>query len=142
MAPRPTLRGYKRLPGKPRRYLTKNGVEITEYEYRSRKARRIKDAEGKPLFQNYSQQRRFRQKQEFLKARFDIRSQDPDEKVEPNSELEAALYELQRHPSFGNSGYQFNDPVRTESRYAKVLAALGMPDYYFWRYWYSETRAA
>lgn len=132
------LKGYKRLPGRPRRYLTPNGVEITEYEYRSRKARRVKDAEGNPLFRNYSQQRRFRESQEFLRLRFNIRSMDPQALVDAGSDLEAAIAETQRHPQFGRSGvFPGNEPT---GRLADLLDAMGAPAYYFWRYWYSETR--
>lgn len=135
MAAKP-LKGYKRLPGSPRRYLTPWGKKITEYEYRSRKARRYKDENGKSVFQNYSQQRRFRQDQEFLRLRFNIRSIDPGMMVEAGSDLEGAVAELTRHPDFGKSGIF---PAGPEGKFAELLDAMGAPDYYFWRFWYSET---
>lgn len=138
------LKGYKRLPGPPRRYQTPNGVLITEYEYRSRKARRQKDREGRPVFRNYSQQRRFRESQEFLRLRFNIRSIDPEALVESGSDMEAAMAELSSDPQFGRSGV-FGVPGKADStsrgdRFALLLDAIGAPEYYFWRYWYSETR--
>src|SRR5512146_1119391 len=99
MAAKP-LKGYKRLPGSAHRYLTPSGVEISEYEYRSRKARRKKGADGKPLFANYSQQRRFRESQEFMRVRFNVQSIDPSVLVDAGSDLEAAMVEVSRHPQF------------------------------------------
>lgn len=141
MASKP-LKGYKRLKGSPRRYLTPSGQEITEYEYRSRKARRVKGNDGKSLFKNYSQQRRFRQTQKFQRLRFQIRSIDPDILVDAGSDLEAAIVELTHHPDFGKSGV-FGPEGEAEpiGRFADLLNAIGAPDYYFWRFWYSETRA-
>lgn len=135
MASKP-LKGYKRLPGSAHRYLTPSGREISEYEYRSRKARRVKGADGKQLFRNYSQQRRFRESQEFQRLRFNIRSIDPSQLVGYGSDLEAAAYELTTDPNFGRSGMFPGGP---EGRFADLLAAQGAPDWYFWRFWYSET---
>ena len=125
------LRGYRRLPGTAHRYLTPNGVEISEYEYRSRKAKRAG-------FRNYSQQRRFRETQEFLRLRFNIRSIDPSLMVEAGSDLEAAAFELQADHNYGRSGV-FAHRAKNKSRFSKLLAAAGAPDWYFFRYWYSET---
>lgn len=137
-------KGYKRLPGRPRRYQTPSGKLITEYEYRSRKARRQKNSEGRSVFKNYSQQRRFRESQEFLRLRFNIRSIDPQALVESGSDMEAAMAELSSDPQFGRSGV-FGTPGSADihakgHRFAALLDAMGAPDYYFWRYWYSETR--
>lgn len=137
MAAKP-LKGYKRLKGVPRRYSTPSGKIITEYEYRSRKARRVKGADGKPLFKNYSQQRRFRESQIFQEFRFKIRRIDPSMVVDTGSDLEAAMIELSTHPEFGKSGVFAGGP---EGRFADLLGEMGAPDYYFWRFWYSETRA-
>lgn len=132
------LKGYRRLPGRPVRYESPYGKLITEYEYRSRKARRQKDSEGNPVFRNYSQQRRFRESQEFLRLRFNIRSLDSEQLVEAGSDLEAAIAETTRHPRFGSSGvFPGNEPT---GRLADLLDAIGAPEYYFWRFWYSETR--
>lgn len=155
MAAKP-LKGYKRLPGSARRYLTPSGKEISEYEYRSRQARRIKGADGKPLYRNYSQQRRFRSSQEFLSFRFKLRSIDPSIVIDAGSEMEAAMIEATADPRFGVRGYwqeRFRGEPRNplpgeewvplptdEIRLAKLIAAMGAPDYYFWRFWYSETR--
>lgn len=137
MAAKP-LKGYKRLPGSAHRYLTPSGKEITEYEYRSRRARRQKNAEGKLLFKNYSQQRKFREGQEFMRLRFNIRSLDSAALIDAGSDLEAAAFEATKHPNFGEpgSGYAAKD----ETRFGRLLAAQGAPDWYFWRFWYSETR--
>jgi hypothetical protein len=135
MASKP-LKGYRRLPGSAHRYLTPSGKEISEYEYRSRKARRVKGANGRPLYKNYSQQRRFREDQEFQRLRFNIRSQGGS--IDYGSDLEAAAVELSSHPRFGQSGnaaYQAKD----HTRFGELLAAQGAPDWYFWRFWYSET---
>jgi hypothetical protein len=137
MASKP-LKGYKRLPGSAHHYLTPSGVEITEYQYRSRKARRYKGADGKSVFKNYSAQRRFREKQDFLALRFKIRTMDPYELMDAGSDLEGALAEAMHRPDFGRSG------IKTEAentRAAQIMAKMGAPDYYFWRFWYSETRA-
>jgi hypothetical protein len=133
----PTLKGYKRLPGSAHRYLTPNGVEISEYEYRSRKAKRLRTKDKKPVFANASQQRRFREDQEFLRLRFNIRSMDSSVLVDAGSDMEIAIVELSRDPDFGKSGHFPNGP---EGRFADLLAAMGAPDYYFWRFWYSETK--
>lgn len=138
------LKGYTRLPGRPRRYLTPSGVEITEYQYRSRKARRQKGSGGKPVFRNYSQQRRFRESQDFLRLRFNIRSIDPSQLIDSGSDLEAAMAEVAADPNRGKSGLfggaQEADSTARGHRLALLLDAMGAPDYYFWRFWYSETR--
>lgn len=137
MAAKP-LKGYKRLKGPPRRYLTPSGKEITEYEYRSRRARRFKGEDGKPVFANYSQQRRFRQTQEFQEFRFKIRRMDPNVIVDAGSDLEAAMAELKQHSDFGKSGVFAGIE---DTRFGELLSSMGAPDYYFWRFWYSETRS-
>jgi hypothetical protein len=135
MASKP-LKGYKRLSGSAHRYLTPKGKEISEYEYRSRKARRQKGANGKPLFRNYSQQRRFRESQDFMEVRFNIMSIDPAVAVDAGSELEAATFELTRSGEFGLSGIMLSPE---DTRYGQLLAEMGAPDWYFWRFWYSQT---
>lgn len=137
MAAKP-LKGYKRLPGSAHRYLTPRGKIISEYEYRSRKARRQRNAEGKSLFKNYSQQRKFREGQEFMRLRFNILSLDSAALIDAGSDLEAAAYEATLHPNFGveGTGHEGKD----ETRFGQLLTAQGAPDWYFWRFWYSETR--
>jgi hypothetical protein len=137
MAAKP-LKGYKRLPGSAHRYLTPSGKEISEYRYRSIKARRQKDAAGKPLFQNYSQQRRFREGQEFMRFRFNVLSMDAQALVDAGSDLEAAMYEASLSSEFGveGSGHE----AKKNTRFGQLLAAQGAPDWYFWRFWYSETK--
>lgn len=54
------LRGYKRVPGSARRYLTPAGKEISRYEYDSRVLR----ASGSP-FKNRAQAEKFRQSQDW-----------------------------------------------------------------------------
>lgn len=61
------LRGYRRLPGSARRYLTPSGREISHYEYRSRQARQ----QG---FRNYGEIRKYRQTKTGRALSFKIRS--------------------------------------------------------------------
>lgn len=138
MAAKP-LRGYKRLPGSAHRYLTPSGEEISEYRYRSIKARKQKDKAGKPLFANYSQQRRFRESQEFMRLRFNVLSIDDRALIDAGSDLEGAAYELTLDPDFGKPG-NFAYDAKANSRFGALVAAQGAPDWYFWRFWYSETK--
>jgi hypothetical protein len=98
----------------------------------------VKGSDGKPLFRNYAQQRRFRESQSFLETRFHIRAIDPTELVDVGSDLEAASFELHRESEFGAPGMLAQD-AKDSSRLAELLEAMGAPDYYFWRFWYSET---
>jgi hypothetical protein len=98
----------------------------------------VKGADGKPLFRNYSQQRRFRESQEFLQIRYNVRSIDPTELLDAGSDLEGAAFELTRDPNWGQGGTAAFD-AQTNSRLGELLDAVGAPDYYFWRFWYSET---
>lgn len=138
MAAKP-LKGYKRLPGSAHRYLTPSGKEISEYKYRSIKARKRKGKNGKPLFANYSQQRRFRESQDFMRLRFNILSVDSNVLVDAGSDLEGAAYELTLDPNHGRPG-AFAYDAKANSRFGELLAAQGAPDWYFWRFWYSETK--
>lgn len=137
MAPKP-LKGYRRLPGSAHRYLTPSGKNISEYQYRSRKARRVKDAQGRRLYKNAYQQRKFRESQDFLRLRFNIRSIDPSQMTEAGSDLEAAAFELSREPGIGQGGAAAAG-AKANTRFGQLLAAQGAPDWYFWRFWYSET---
>lgn len=137
MAAKP-LKGYKRLPGSAHRYLTPSGKTISEYEYRSRKARRQKGSDGKPLFRNYSQQRRFRESQDFMRLRFNVKSADQGQLIDAGSDLEAAAFELTIDSRLGTPGAVAYE-AKENSRFGELLAAQGAPDWYFWRFWYSET---
>jgi ribosomal protein S30 len=138
MAAKP-LKGYKRLPGSAHRYSTPSGGNISEYQYRSIKARKQKAADGKPLFANYSQQRRFRESQDFMRLRFNIMSVDQAALVDSGSDLEAAAYELTLDNKLGQSGAAAYF-AKDHSRFGELLAAQGAPDWYFWRFWYSGTK--
>jgi hypothetical protein len=145
------LRGYRRLPG--HKYRTPRGKVITEYEYRSRKARRAG-------FRNYTQQRRLREGQAFQKLRFDAMSHDLGADVSAGSELEAAIVDFLRHreesgasgprqkgfrpfpgpdgwPASPGTGGMVGEPG---GRFAELIAKLGLPDWWQWRWWYSEVR--
>lgn len=137
MAAKP-LKGYKRLPGSAHRYLTPSGREISEYRYRSIRARRQKGSDGKPLFKNYSQQRKFREGQEFMRLRFNVGSLDSAVLIDAGSDLEAAAFEATMDPRFGREGTGY--AAKDDTRFGQLLAAPGAPDWYFWRFWYSETR--
>lgn len=137
MAAKP-LKGYRRLPGSAHRYLTPSGKEISEYQYRSRKARRQKDAAGRSLFKNYSQQRRYRESQEFQRIRFNVMRLDSSILVDAGSELEAATLELTRDPDFGKAGI-FATEAKQNTRLGRLFDEMGAPDWYFYRFWYSET---
>jgi hypothetical protein len=130
------LRGYKPLPrikGK-RNFLTPRGKVITEYEYRSRKARRSG-------FRNYTQQRKLRESQEFKKFRFDILSTEPDADLSVGGELEGQVADLmaQRKKVRGGgqpgSGSMIGD---VGDRFTDLLERMGLPDWWKWRFWYSE----
>lgn len=139
MAAKP-LKGYKRLPGSAHRYLTPSGKEISEYEYRSRRARSQKGRDGKPLFANYSRQRKFRESQDFMRLRFNVKSSDQGYLIDAGSELEAAAFELTLNERLGTPG-KLAYYEKERSRFGELLAAQGAPDWYFWRFWYSETNA-
>lgn len=128
------LKGYKRLPG--HKYLTPRGNVISEYQYRSRKARRAG-------FKNYTQQRRLRESQDFQKLRFDALSHEPDADLSSGGEMEreiAALVQRRREVKGGGlpgSGHMIGEPGE---RFSGLLAKLGLPDYWKWRFWYSEVK--
>lgn len=146
------LKGYKRLPG--HKYRTPRGKIITEYEYRSRKARRAG-------FRNYTQQRRLRQNPGFAKLRFDILSQDQGADLSAGGEIERQIVELLQHredvgasmegpvkgympfpgrdgwPAEEGTGAMLGDPG---DRFAELLERLGMPAWWKFRFWYSEVR--
>ncbi len=132
------LKGYKPLPrvkGK-RNFLTPRGKVITEYEYRSRKAR-------KAGFRNYTQQRRLRETQSFQKVRFDVLSHEPDADVSGGGEIEGEIVALVRHreavhagrPARPGTGGMIGEPG---DRFARLLARMGLADWWKWRFWYSE----
>jgi hypothetical protein len=148
------LKGYKRLPG--HKYRTPRGKIITEYEYRSRKAR-------KSGFRNYTQQRKLRESQGFQAMRFKALSNDPTANLAAGSMLEAEIVAFLRHRE--QSGASFDTPQEgyrpfpgpdgwparpgtgamvgePGGRFADLLAALGLPDWWQWRYWYSEIKIA
>lgn len=126
------LKGYKRLPG--HKYRTPRGKVITEYEYRSRKARRSG-------FRNYTQQRKLRESQDYQKIRFDVLSQAPGVDVAAGGELErevASLMAQRRQVSGGGqpgSGHMIDAPG---DPFERLLAKMGLPDWWKWRFWYSE----
>lgn len=126
------LPGYKRLPG--HKYRTPRGKVITEYEYRSRKAR-------KAGFRNYTQQRRFHQSQDYQKFRFDILSAHPEADLSAGGDLDreiAAVMAHRRDVKGGGepgSGGMIGEPG---DRFSRLLEAMGLPDYWKWRFWYSE----
>jgi type V secretory pathway adhesin AidA len=126
------LKGYKRLAG--HKYRTPRGKVITEYEYRSRKAR-------KAGFRNYTQQRKLRESQDFQKIRFDVLSQDADADVGTGGAFErdvAALMKRRTEVAGGGqpgSGHMIGD---VGDRFADLLSKMGLPDYWKWRFWYSE----
>ncbi len=128
------LKGYKRLPGSAHKYRTPRGKIITEYEYRSRKAR-------KAGFRNYTQQRRLRESQDFLKFRFDVLTHDPDADVSTGGELERSIADLMaRRNDVKNGGEPGSGSMIGDvgDRFADLLEAMGLPDWWKWRYWYSE----
>lgn len=128
------LKGYRRLPG--HKYRTPRGKIITEYEYRSRKAR-------KAGFRNYTQQRRLRETQSFQKIRFDVLSNQPEADVSAGGDLEGEIVALLRHredvgagrPAAPGTGVMIGDPG---DRFSALLAKIGLPDWWKWRFWYSE----
>lgn len=145
------LKGYKRLPGSAHKYRTPRGKIITEYEYRSRKAR-------KAGFRNYTQQRRLRERPAFMKIRFDALSHDPDADMSAGGELESVIVRFLAHreesgasgppqkgymafpgpdgwPASPGTGAMIGAPGE---RFGDLLAAIGLPDWWKWRYWYSE----
>jgi hypothetical protein len=126
------LKGYKRLPG--HKYRTPRGKIITEYEYRSRKARRAG-------FRNYTQQRRLRESQDFQKVRFDILSTEPDADLSSGGPVEREIADLMSHRRAvkgggePGSGNMIGEPGE---RFKALLGRMGLPDYWLWRFWYSE----
>ncbi len=146
------LKGYKRLPGSAHHYETPKGKIITEYEYRSRKARRVG-------FRNYTQQRKMRERQSFMKLRYDALRHNPDVDVSAGSELERVIVEFLFHretsgasqvgPVPGYVAFPGKDGWPAEAgtggmigapgeRFGNLLEAMGLPDWWKWRYWYSE----
>lgn len=148
------LPGYTPIPRKKgkRLFRTPDGKTITEYRYRSLKAQ----AAG---FRNYTQQRKLRESQDFQKLRFDALRHNPQADVTSGGELEGAIIELLAHressgasqqgpvkgfrPMPGPDGWPAEDGTgpmigAPGERFAKVLEALGLPDWWKWRYWYSE----
>lgn len=148
----PPLKGYKRLPG--HKYRTPRGKIITEYEYRSRKARRAG-------FRNYTQQRKLRGGQAFQKIRFDVLSHMPDADLQAGGELEREIVAYLRHREESGASYDTPQPGYMPfpgrdgwpaepgtgsmlgapgDRFAKLLEAMGLPEWWKWRFWYSEVK--
>lgn len=126
------LPGYRRLPG--HRYEnTRSGKVITEYRYRSLKARRSG-------FKNYTEQRRFRQSQDFAKLRFDILSHNPDADLSSGGEIEREIGELIRHRRKVGGGQPGSGQMIGEpgEKFDRLLARLGLEPWWKWRFWYSE----
>lgn len=97
----------------------------------------MKRGDGKPVFRNYSQQRKFRESQEFMRLRFNVKSVGQDALIDYGSDLEAAMFEVTFDERLGKPGTGYE--AKDDTRYGQILAAQGMPDWYFWRFWYSET---
>lgn len=148
------LPGYTPLPRSKgrRKFRAPDGKIITEYRYRTIKAQ----AAG---YRNYTQQRRFRERPAFMKLRFDALSHEPDADLSIGSPIERAIMDLLSHressgasqvgpvpgyrpfpgpdgwPAEAGTGAMIGAPG---DRFAKILDALGLPDWWKWRYWYSE----
>ncbi len=128
------LRGYKRLPG--HKYRTPKGEIISEYRYRTQKAKRAG-------FKNYTQQRRFHESQDYQQLRFKVLSQDPGADVSAGGVLDreiAALMKRRNRVKGGGqpgSGHMIGEPGE---RFAGLLQKMGLPDYWKWRFWYSEVK--
>lgn len=73
-----------------------------------------------------------------MRLRFNMMSVDSAALVDTGSDLEAAMYEVTLDQDFGKPG-AFAYDAKANSRFGKLLAAQGAPDWYFWRFWYSET---
>lgn len=73
-----------------------------------------------------------------MRLRFNIRSLDSTALVDAGSDLEAAAYEASLNNEFGKKGS--GHEAKENTRFGQLLAAQGAPDWYFWRFWYSETR--
>jgi hypothetical protein len=152
MARSKTLKGYRRLPGSKHHYRTPDGKIITEYRYRTIKAQ-------KAGFRNYTQQRRLRERPSFMKLRYDALRHDQGADVSTGSALEGAMVHFLAHredvgaslpgpvpgyrpfpgpdgwPAAPGTGGMIGAPGE---RFAAVLEAMGLPDWWKWRYWYSE----
>lgn len=133
MARSKPLKGYKRLPG--HKYRTPRGKIITEYQYRTRKAQRVG-------FKNYTEQRRFRQSQDFQELRHKILTADPNADVDAGSDLERELGELIRYRrEVGGGGPGSGDQLRRATisdRFDGLIERMGLPPHWKWRMWYSE----
>lgn len=103
------------MPGSAHRYLTPNGVNISEYEYRSRKAERAG-------FRNYAEQRRFRETRGFRSWRFKALSQEPDVEVGSGSQIERDARTIRDQREAGASESEINDP---DGPLARLLVAIG-----------------
>lgn len=130
MAAKP-LKGYRRLPGSKHRYLTPSGKNISEYQYRSLKAKRAG-------FRNYSDQRRLRESRTFRQLRFQVLSADPDAEIGHGSELERQIAKVRADR---RAGKVLTDGG-PEGELRTLLAAVGAPDWMFWRFWYGDTTPA
>jgi hypothetical protein len=127
------LRGYRRLPG--HKYRTPRGKVITEYEYRSRKARRSG-------FRNYTQQRRLRETPEFRKLSFDIKSARPSADLSSGGDVEREISELLKHREAVGGGQPGTGGMIGEpgERFKRLQERLGLEPWFVWRFWYSEVR--
>lgn len=75
-----------------------------------------------------------------MRLRFNIRSAGEGQLIDSGSDLEAAAYELSIDERLGTPGALAYE-MKEQSRFGELLAAQGRPDWYFWRFWYSETNA-
>lgn len=74
-----------------------------------------------------------------MRLRFNILSVDAAALVDAGSDLEGAAYELTQDRKLGQPGAAAYE-AKENSRFGELLTAQGAPDWYFWRFWYSETK--
>jgi hypothetical protein len=125
------LPGYKRLPG--HRYLTPRGKNISEVDYRNRKAK-------KSGYRNYYQQRRIRESRDFRKFRHDILTRHPKADLSPGGEAEKLISDLLAHREAVGGGERGSGNMIGEpgERFKALQEQLGLEPWMIWRFWYSE----
>jgi hypothetical protein len=112
------LKGYRRLPGSARAYLTPSGRKISRYEYDSRRAR----AAG---FANRGEVERARARSGWSAWRFKIRAEDPSAQPGFTSPEFRAAVDLSDMRDAGEPESAVNDP---NGPLAALLVATGRRD--------------
>lgn len=119
MAAKP-LRGYRRLPGSARRYVTPSGQEISRHQYDQIRAQ-------KAGWTSTREMRKFRQSNDWHAWRFKAKSNNPNQDFGYTGDLMVSAHRVQvlRAAGYSDDSPELSDP---DGPLADVLVAIGYRD--------------